>query len=90
MKKQATWLTLAMILASNIALDYRNDVAFSNSKIQENTNWSESVSLGSAGGIKEFNSPMYKTVYNIMSFLEKRDLAVESQDGRFILFYKVK
>lgn len=86
MKKQATWLILAVALASNIPLDYTSQ----NTKIQQNTNWSESVSSSSAGRVQEFRGPMYKTVYNIMNFLEQRKLDVRSQDGRFILFYKIK
>ncbi|MBC8016019.1 MAG: hypothetical protein H7X79_09805 [Sporomusaceae bacterium] len=89
-KKQATWLILAMILTPNIALDYKKDVAFPNSKIQESTNWSESIGPGKVGSIQEFNNPMYKTVRDIMIFFEKRNLDVASQNGRFILFYKVK
>ncbi|AIF51872.1 hypothetical protein [Pelosinus sp. UFO1] len=90
MKKQAAWLILTMILASNIVIDCNKDVAFSNSKTQENANWSESVGSSSINNVQEFNTPIYKTVHNIMTFLEKRNLDVISQDGRFILFYKVK
>ena len=89
MKKQAAWLILTMILASNIVIDHNKDVASSNSKIQENTNWSESVG-SSIDSVQEFNNPIYKTVHNIMTFLEKRNLDVISQDGRFLLLYKVK
>jgi hypothetical protein len=89
-KKQALWLILAMILAPNIVLDYKKDVALPNPKIQENANWSESVGSNHADSIQEFNGSMYKTVQDIMSFLEKRNLNVASQNGRFILFYRVK
>jgi hypothetical protein len=84
-KKQAIWLILAMIIASRIPLDYPG-----NPKFQQNINWSESVGSGSDGKVQNFNGPIYKTVYNVMNFLEKRNLDVRSQNGRFILFYKVK
>lgn len=90
MKKQAAWLILTMILYSNTAIGYNKDVASSNCKIQENTNWSESVDFINTYNVQEFNAPIYKTVHNIMTFLEKRNLDVISQDGCFILFYKVK
>ena len=84
MKKQATWLILAMILTTNIPLDYSPSP-----KLQHNVNWSESVSSGSVGSVQEFDGPIYNTVHNIMNFLEKRKLDVRSQNGRVILFYKI-
>jgi len=84
MKKQATWFILAMVLAVNIPLENTQ-----NSKLQQNVNWSESIGAGSDGSVQEFNGPIYKTVYNVMNFLEKRKLDIRSQNGRFMLFYKV-
>jgi len=84
MKKQAAWFILAMVLALNIPLDNME-----NSKSQQNVTWSESIGAGSDGNIQEFNGPFYKTVYNVMNFLEKRKLDIRSQNGRFMLFYKV-
>lgn len=89
MKKQVIWLILAVLLAPNV-VDYKKDIASPNPKIQENTNWSESVASSRTDNIQEFNGSMYKTVQDIMSFLEKRNLNVTSQNGRFILFYRVK
>ncbi len=89
MKKQVIWLILAVLLAPNV-VDYKKDIASPNSKIQENTNWSESIGSSRADNIQEFSGPMYKSVKDLMSFLEKRNLNVVSQNGRFILFYKVK
>lgn len=89
MKKQVIWLILAVLLAPNV-VDYKKDIASPNPKIQENANWSESVGSSRADNIQEFNGSMYKTVQDIMSFLEKRNLNVVSQNGRFILFYRVK
>lgn len=84
MKKQATWLILAAIVVSTIPLGYS-----SNSRLQQNVNWSESIGSGSVMSAQEFDNPIYKTAYNIMNFLEKRKLDVRSQNGRFILFYKI-
>jgi hypothetical protein len=84
-KKQAVWLILTMIMASRMPLDYSVDP-----QLRPNVNWSESVGSGSEGSIQKFNAPIYKTVYSVMNFLEKRNLDVTSQNGRFVLFYKVK
>lgn|GEM_PF-2578803 len=87
MKKQAMGLILTMIVASNITLDYKKDVAVPNSRTQADVNWSESIG---SSNVQEFNDPRYKGVYNIINFFKKKNLDIGSKDGRLILFYKVK
>ena len=84
MKKQATWFIMAMILTSNIQLDYSPSP-----KLQQNVNWSESVGSSHGSGGHKFDGPIGNIASNIRSFLEKRKLNIRSQNGRFMLFYKV-
>lgn len=85
MRKQAIWLIIAAIFALKTPLEY-----YVSPKLQPNVNWSQSVHSSSDHNVQEFNAPIYKSVYSVMDFLEKRNLDIRSQNGRFILFYKVK
>lgn len=92
MKKQASWLILAIVLSSNTTLNYKKDVVPPRPAVQQNVNWSESVGSVSADQDFEgtiFNGPINNTVHSVKNFLDERHLDVTSQDGRVILFYKV-
>ncbi len=91
MNRITMWLILVTVLTSGYILDSKNNVAYIKSAPQETVAWSDSVGNCNKeefdGTI--FSGPIYNTIHNIRDFLAKRNLDVQSTDGRFELFYKL-
>lgn len=90
MHSLAICLILATVLTSGYILDYQKDVAGNKTDVQQTVIWSESVSSETKQDFNGtiFEGPLYNTIYSVKDFLEKRNLDVQSTDGRVGLFYK--